>query len=329
LFIAGLTAAGTSMQGPEPFTPAYPSYFGSRIYIPDDNPLTVQGAQLGRMLFYETALSAGDRVSCATCHRQELAFTDGKKFSAGVDGTLQPRNTMSLANLLWVRNFFWDGRAPGLEQQAEVPLTNPHEMRQSLAVSAGKLQHKALYPPLFKAAFGSDTVTGQRIVQALAQFERTLISAGSRYDQYLQGTYQPTPAEADGIALFYGKASCSHCHEGPKTYGELFHNNGLDSVPRDPGRETITGQTYDRGRFRVVTLRNIGLTAPYMHDGRFPTLEEVIDHYSDHIESSATLSPFLRDNLKLTAEEKKDLLAFLKMLTDSAFITNPKFSNPF
>ncbi|MBN9384329.1 MAG: cytochrome-c peroxidase [Chitinophagaceae bacterium] len=283
----GFLGFGIRAPGVEPLTPVYPSYFGNRIDIPADNPLTVQGVQLGRMLFYETALSAGDRVSCATCHRQELAFTDGKRFSAGVDGTLQPRNTMSLANLLWVRNFFWDGRARGLEQQAETPLTNPHEMGQTLAVSARKLQSKTIYPPLFRAAFGSDTVTGLRIVQALAQFERTLISAGSRYDRYLQGAYQPTGSEAGGIALFYGKGTCGHCHDGPKTYGELFHNNGLDSIPRDPGRETVTGQPYDRGRFRVVTLRNIELTAPYMHDGRFSTL------------------------------------------TDTSFITNPKFSNPF
>lgn len=325
----GVTAAGIPVRRADPLTPVYPSYFGNRIDVPSDNPLTVQGVQLGRMLFYETALSAGNRLSCATCHRQELAFTDGKRFSTGVDGVLQDRNTMSLANLLWVRNFFWDGRARGLEKQGETPLTNPHEMGQPLAVSAGKIQHNAMYPPLFRTAFGSDTVTGARILMALAQFERTLISANSKYDQYLQGTYQPTASEAGGITLFFSKASCNHCHEGPKTYSELFHNNGLDSIPGDTGREKITGQKYDRGRFRVVTLRNIALTAPYMHDGRFLTLEEVIDHYSEHIVSSATLSPFLENNLHFTATEKKDLFSFLRMLTDSSFITDPKFSNPF
>jgi cytochrome c peroxidase len=307
----------------------YPAYFGNRIDIPVDNPMTVQGIQLGRILFYETALSVNHQLSCATCHRQELAFTDGRKFSAGVDGVLQERNTMSLANLLWVRNFFWDGRARGLEQQAQTPLTNPHEMGQSLAVSATRLQGMSIYPPLFRAAFGSDTVTGGRILKALAQFERTLISANSRYDQYLRGSYQPTAAEAAGIEIFYGKGGCGHCHGGPKTYSELYHNNGLDSVSRDPGREKITGQAYDRGRFRVVTLRNIALTAPYMHDGRFGTLEDVVDHYSDHIVSSVTMSPFIRGNLNLTAVEKKDLLSFLRMLTDSSFITDPRFSNPF
>jgi cytochrome c peroxidase len=202
-------------------------------------------------------------------------------------------------------------------------------MGQALTVSASRLQQGTIYPPLFRAAFGSDTVTGPRILMALAQFERTLISSNSPYDRYLQGTYQPTPQEADGIALFYGKALCGHCHGGPKTYNELYQNNGLDSLPLDVGREKITGQQYDRGRFRVVTLRNIALTAPYMHDGRFATLEEVIDHYSDHIVHSATLGPFLRGPLKLTAMEKRDLLSFLRMLTDSTFITDPKFSNPF
>jgi cytochrome c peroxidase len=324
----------------------YPVYFGNRIFVPDDNPITKEGVQLGRMLFYEATLSANNRMSCATCHQQALAFTDGQTFSTGVDGTVTDRNSMSLANLLWIRNFFWDGRANGLEQQAETPLTNPHEMGQSLAASAKKLQAIKMYPPLFAKAFGSATITGSNIVKALAQFERTLVSANSKYDQYLRGEYQPTASELNGIALFFASpdatnhvrgASCGHCHGGPKTFSELYHNNGLDSVPKDLGREKITGQAYDRGRFRVVTLRNIALTAPYMHDGRFKTLEEVVDHYNEHIQQSATLSVFLQNNsndgkgteLALTSQEKKDIVAFLHLLTDSSFITDKRFSNPF
>jgi cytochrome c peroxidase len=330
LFVAAVVlAAWSGKKGPEPYTPAYPAYFGNRIEIPAENPTTLQGVQLGRMLFYETALSANHKMSCATCHRQELAFTDGKVFSAGVDGVLQPRNTMSLANLLWVRNFFWDGRAKGLEQQAKTPLTNPHEMGQDLAVSAERLQHMPIYPAIFRSAFGGDSIKGEMILKALSQFERTLISANSAYDRYLQGLYKPNASEAAGIELFYGKGGCGHCHGGPKTFSELYHNNGLDSMYKDSGREKVTGQSYDRGRFRVVTLRNIALTAPYMHDGRFATLEEVVDHYSDHIVNSVTMSPFIRGNLNLTAAEKKDLLSFLRMLTDSAFITDPRFTNPF
>lgn len=338
-------AADTARRA-TPLELSYPAYFGNRVFLPAENPATLEGVQLGRMLFYEKALSANGKISCGTCHQQAKAFTDGLTFSKGVDGTLQPRNTMSLVNLLWTRHFFWDGRAEGLEQQAVTPLTNLHEMGQSLKVSAQLLQQKALYPPLFQNAFGSDTITADRIVKALAQFERTLISANARYDQYLRGEYKPTPAELNGIALFYGNpdpsrhirgAGCSHCHGGPKTYSELYHNNGLDTLPKDGGREQITGQAYDRGRFRVVSLRNIALTAPYMHDGRFTTLQQVVDHYSEHVAASSTLSPFLQNNsntlqgiqLELTAPEKQDLLAFLHMLTDSSFITDNRFSDPF
>jgi cytochrome c peroxidase len=345
--VAAVCMSAKSLQrAATPLQINYPAYFGTRITIPDDNPTTEEGVLLGRMLFYETALSANNKVSCATCHQQQLAFTDGKQFSTGFDGTVQQRNTMSLANLLWVRNFFWDGRAEGLEKQAETPLTSPHEMGQSLEASAEKLRNRKIYASRFKEAFGNDSITGSRILKALAQFERTLVSADSRYDQYLRGLYQPTASELNGIKLFYANpdparnirgAACTHCHGGPKTFNELFHNNGLDSLPKDGGREKITGQAYDRGRFRVATLRNIALTAPYMHDGRFNTLEQVVDHYNEHIVQSEMLSPFLQNNsntmngqsLDLTAQEKKDLVAFLHLLTDSTFITNKSFSNPF
>ncbi|TWV99667.1 cytochrome-c peroxidase [Chitinophaga pinensis] len=348
LLVAGLSIAGFHRQGPEPLHIDYPAYFGNRTFIPDDNPTTVEGVALGRRLFYEKRLSVSRQMSCGTCHRQELAFTDGKVFSEGADGSLQPRNTMSLVNLLWVRNFFWDGRVAGLEMQAAVPLTNAHEMGQSLAVSAALLSGEPVYRSLFSKAFGTDSMTGEGIVKALSQFERTLVSANAPYDQYLRGDYQPTVAELNGISLFYGNpdaarnvrgAGCAHCHGGPKTYIELYHNNGLDSIPANPGRELVSGQSYDRGRFRVVSLRNIALTAPYMHDGRFKTLEEVLSHYNEHIKLSKTLSPFLQGvgnsnaldglTLGLTDSEKKDLLAFMHMLTDPTFISDKRFSDPF
>lgn len=185
-----------------PYTLQFPANFGSRFSIPKDNPLTKEGVQLGRMLFYEKRLSKTNAVSCSTCHQQALAFTDGQTFSRGVDQTLTNRNSMSLANLLWVRNFFWDGRVKSLEEQATFPLTDPHEMGQSLEESARKLRETAFYPPLFKLVFGTEEITGDKITKALAQFERTLISANSKYDQYLQGIYQPTPKELRGIQLF-------------------------------------------------------------------------------------------------------------------------------
>ncbi len=233
--------------------------------------------------------------------------------------------------------------ASGLEEQAITPLTAPHEMGQSLQTSAYKLSRTRPYPILFKEVFGSDTISGERIIKAIAQFERTLVSAGSRYDKYLQGRYQPTPREAAGMKLFMAEsqppnattrgAGCGHCHGGPKTFIELYHNNGLDSLPTDAGRENVTGMEADRGRFRVPTLRNIALTAPYMHDGRFKTLEEVIDHYSEHIQPGPTLSTLLQANaathgLHLAPQEKKDILLFLDMLTDSTFINDPRFSDP-
>ena len=323
----------------------YPSNFGNRINIPADNPTTKQGVYLGRMLFYEPKLSANNTLSCSSCHQQDKAFTDGLAFSKGVDNVLTSRNSMSLANLLWARKFFWDGRAIGLEEQVVTPLTNPHEMGQSLEASAQKLREIPAYLPLFKLVYGDENITGDRIVKAITQFERTLISANSRYDQYLRKAYQPTAVELKGMELFNNApqpekgirgANCAHCHGGVKTYMELFHNNGLDSVPKDAGIASLTGLAADRGRFKVPTLRNIALTTPYMHDGRFKTLAEVIDHYSDHIEESASLSSFLRGesnepggkSLRLLPREKKELIAFLNMLTDSTFINNPDFANP-
>lgn len=218
-------------------------------------------------------------------------------------------------------------------------------MGQSLSKSASVLNNTARYPPLFEKAFGSKTITEGLILKALAQFERTLISANSNYDQYLSGTYTPTAQEMRGMLLFETRpdpqrnirgANCGHCHGDPKTFKALFHNNGLDSIATDSGREKFTGQPHDRGRFRVPTLRNILLTAPYMHDGRFGTIKEVLNHYNEHIRQSPTLSSFLQGvsnetggkHLALTNGEKSDIIAFMGMLTDSVFVTNPAFSNP-
>ncbi len=337
---------GNSALPVGPYKLSYPSYFGNRFTIPEDNPMTQQGVYLGRLLFYEKKLSANNTISCGSCHQQRLAFTDGKTFSQGIDSSFTSRNTMSLANLLWGRKFFWEGRANGLEEQAKEPLNNPHEMGESLEAAAKKLQQTKQYPRLFKKVFGTKNITGDRIVKAIAQFERTLISSNSLYDKYLQGTYKPTEQELRGMELFMtsaeaGKnirgANCGQCHGTPKLFMELFHNNGLDTVPKDIGREKFTGLLNDRGRFRVVTLRNIALTAPYMHDGRFKTLEEVLDHYNEHIQPSRSLSLFLqgRSNdpggktLRLTKQEKEAVIHFLKMLTDSSFISDSRFSDPF
>ncbi|WP_163410078.1 cytochrome-c peroxidase [Flavobacterium ajazii] len=329
----------------DPYKLEYPDYFGNRISIPENNPTTKQGVYLGRMLFYETKLSSSKTISCASCHQQKLAFTDGKTFSSGINDMPTKRNSMSLANLLWVRNFFWDGRAKGLEAQALIPLNDPHEMGAYMEKAIIDLQKTKVYPVLFRDAFGTPEITADRITKAISQFERTLISANSNYDKYLRGEYNPTEQESNGMELFMNSAepsknirgaSCAQCHGTPKMYMELFHNNGLDSIPKDKGREELTGMPNDRGRFRVVTLRNIALTAPYMHDGRFKNLEEVMDHYNEHIKPSKSLSVVLQNrpnemggkSLGLTAKEKANIISFMKMLTDSTFINNPAFSNP-
>ena len=324
---------------------SYPENFGSRVYISAQNPLTREGVYLGRMLFYDPLLSADNTISCASCHRQELAFTDGLKLSHGINGVLAERNAMSLANLLWVNNFFWDGRVKTLETQAVIPAANPHEMNQPLEIAALKLARVKKYPALFAYVFGNDSITAGRISMALAQFERTLISANSNYDKYLRNEYTPTASERNGIQLFntipnpekgIRGANCGRCHGTAKTMIELFHNNGLDSLPKDIGRQQLTGNEADHGRFRVPTLRNITLTAPYMHDGRFNTLEEVVNHYNEHVINSDILSPQLQNvsntidgkTLALTPQEQKDLISFLDMLTDKDFVSDPRFSNP-
>ncbi|WP_338869966.1 cytochrome c peroxidase [Spirosoma sp. SC4-14] len=323
-----------------PYTLQYPAAFGGRFTIPADNPTTRQGVYLGRMLFYEPRLSATKTISCASCHQQERAFTDGRALSIGVSGKPTKRNAMSLANLLWVRQLFWDGRSNSLEEQALVPMRHPDEMGLEPGQAANVLQGLAPYPALFRRVFGSDTITDARIGKAIAQFERTLISANSPYDQYLQGSYTLTPTEERGLQLFMRAPSadqtvrggnCAHCHGGPKLYQEVFHNNGLTQKATDSGRREITGLALDQGRFRVPTLRNIALTAPYMHDGRLATLGDVLDHYSAHIENSPAVSrelPNQANGFHLTTSEKADLLAFLQLFTDSSFVTNPEFANP-
>lgn len=341
----------------KPYNLQVPEYFSRNFRIPADNPLTEQGVALGRMLFYDKRLSADNTVACASCHQQSAAFSDNNRFSKGVEGRTTQRNSMSLANLLWVNRFFWDGRVSSLEEQVLHPLSNPNEMNISPQEAASKLQRLPEYPPRFKQVFGSEQITPANIAKALAQFERTLISSNSRYDRYLRGEYKPTPLELQGMQLFFTHpipeiglrgGNCGDCHIGPLVQGDPtgfrgFHNNGLDTdADLQPGLQAVTNNPNDRGKFRAVSLRNIALTAPYMHDGRFNTLEEVLEHYDQHIKMSATLDPLIIEasnqirhdenapiQLHLTAQEKRAILAFLHMLTDSTFIQDKRFSNPF
>ncbi len=333
-----------TQTGPYPL--AIPFKFGPGFKIPEDNPLTYEGIELGRMLFYDKKLSKDNSISCSSCHQQSLAFTDGKDFSNGVKGAKTRRSSMSLANLLWKFKFFWDGRATSLEEQALMPIQDSLEMHLPLEEAVKKLQATGQYPKLFNTVFGSDQITAQNVAKALAQFERTLISSNSKYDKYLRGELELTLEEKTGMDLFMTHplpennlrgGNCGDCHGSFKISLHGIHNNGLDIDPTDKGRELITKKETDRGKFRAPSLRNIALTAPYMHDGRFQTLEQVLDHYIDGIQPSATLDPLIVEatnqvggkKLLITPIEKKAIIAFLHTLTDSSFISDKRFSDPF
>ena len=308
-------------SGPTPFVLNTPAGFPPP-EIPPDNALTHEGIELGRRLFTDPILSADSTVACATCHLPSQAFSDPRPFSRGVDG-LTGRNSMPIFNVLWRPALFWDGRAPSLEEQALAPVRDPVEMGENWPHIATKLQRHPDYPHLFARAFGpNQAIDSTLVVQAIAQFERSLISADSKYDRWLAGTADFTPEEERGFLLFHTEqGDCFHCHGAPLFTDNQFHNNGLDLDPQDPGLAALTQGRLDRGKFITPTLRNIEYTAPYMHDGRFPTLEEVIDHYDSGFHRTRLTDPILliRPNLDLSREEKRALIAFLKTLSDPHF----------
>ena len=298
--------------------------------IPSNNPLTVEGVALGKRLFYDPILSANNTQSCASCHLQETGFSESSQFSTGIDGIQGERNAMPLMNLGWQTKFFWDGGANGLESQVIGPITNPIEMHETMENVVAKLNAHAEYPELFKAAFGSAEASSQNIMRAIAQFERTLISGNSKYDQYMRGETFLSSQELNGLSLFTDmeKGDCSHCHSLGSTFSDFeFRNTGLDSIPLDEGRYLITLNQGDRGKFKTPSLRNVELTAPFMHDGRFQTLLECVQHYNTGFRYSANLDPNLSFAVKgrMTQQEMEDLVAFMKTLTDMEFVNNPAF----
>jgi cytochrome c peroxidase len=302
--------------------------------IPPSNPLTVEGVALGRKLFYDPILSGNNQQSCASCHNQTFGFTDNNlAFSIGIDGIAGTRNSMPLFNLGYASNFFWDGGAATLESQVVGPITNPVEMHEEIPNCVTELNNHPEYPSLFKKAFGSDSVTIAMVMKAIAQFERTLLSGNSRYDRYVRGTASLTPQEQNGLHIFQAasKGDCTHCHTMGGTFSDFgYRNTGLDSIPADSGRAIITMNMTDAGKFKTPSLRNIALTAPYMHDGRFNTLQQVIDHYNTGFHYPFNLDPNLRNAVKgrMNQQEMDDLIAFLMTLTDSSLVVNPAFSHP-
>jgi cytochrome c peroxidase len=312
--------------------------------IPDDNPMTVEGVALGRKLFYESQLSGDNTQSCGDCHAPSSAFSDPNQYSTGIDGIQGNRNSMALINLGWQNFFFWDGRAATLEDQILDPITNPIEMHETWPNAVSKLDASAEYRNMFYRAFGQRGIDSLKVTKAIAQFLRTMISGKSKYDvmykneynytlsQEEQAIYQTvTPDELAGYDLFksLNGADCFHCHNGPLMQVQKFSNNGLDATFIDKGRGAITGNPNDDGKFKVPTLRNIEFTAPYMHDGRFSTLDEVIGHYSSGIQMSPTIDPLIefagQGGVQLDAFEIDLLKKFLLTLSDQSFINNPDF----
>lgn len=342
-----------------PYTIQVPLHFPQEMNIPADNPMTVEGITLGRYLFYDGRLSGrtdpDSLMSCATCHLQSHSFVCGIDNPAfpgghphGLSGEPTAHYMLPMINLVWTNHgYLWNGLVssdnpvPGLrnlEDVVELVIELPSEINGDTNRTRAMIQGIKGYPELFSRAFGSSVVTEKNIARAIAQFVRTLISADSRFDRFMQGKLQLTSSELSGYVLFMTEqgGDCFHCHGGdgnPMFTTDLFYNNGKDSVFTDPlDRFAVTGKAPDIGAYKAPTLRNLAFTAPYMHDGRFTTVDEVIDFYSSGLVWSPSISPLMHHistgGVRLTPSQKADLKAFLLTLTDSTFITNPAFSRP-
>jgi cytochrome c peroxidase len=304
----------------------WPDYFPQPIYNFEENPRTKEGFLLGKKLFYDPLLSVDNTISCGSCHQQFVAFAHADhKLSHGINNLLGVRNSPALFNLMWQKEFFWDGGSKHIEVQPIGPITNPVEMHETLENVVAKLSNNAEYRSLFKAAFKTDSITSQQMLKAMVQFMGSFISATSRYDKNLKDPVNNplSTDEKDGLAIFEQK--CASCHAPPLFTDNSYRNNGLDEVFVDSGRFFITNINSDMGKFKVPSLRNVELTYPYMHDGRFETLENVLNHYSTGIKQSATLDLSISNGISLSNTEKSKLIAFLKTLTDREFIKDERF----
>ncbi|WP_316803436.1 cytochrome-c peroxidase [Pedobacter nototheniae] len=304
-----------------------PSNFPEPAYNFEDNKLTNEGFALGKKLFYEARLSADKSVSCGSCHQQFAAFTQlDHKVSHGVNNCQGKRNTPPLVNLAWQKAFFWDGGVKNLETSPLNAITDACEMGTDIETIVTFLKNTAPYPDLFKKAFGTTEINSQLILKSITQFTGVLVSANSKYDKVIrkEAGVSFTDTEQKGYALF--KEKCASCHKEPFFTDFDYKSNGLDVTSIDEGRAHITGVDSDRGKFRVPTLRNVEYTSPYMHDGRFYSLDEVLEHYNSGIKASENLDPLLKNGIPLSGSEKEQIKAFLKTLTDYEFIKNTLYS---
>lgn len=311
----------TDAHKPTPYNLQYPSYFPT-MHIAEDNPLTVEGVELGRKLYYEPLLSKGgpnDGRSCSSCHNQQYGFTIP-------NSTVLPH-----ANLGFNSNFSWEGLVSGTMEDMM-----KFEVEEFFAANPEYFQQHNEYPTLFKRAFGTDKITHKNMAYALAQFFRTMVSGNSKFDKFLRKELMLTPDEMAGFEIFNTeKGDCFHCHTIPLFTDNFFHNIGLEAAPNGihQGHYVASGNAADLGKFKTPTMRNAGLRNSFMHDGRFTTLEQVVEHYNSGVKSSSTLDPILtkpgkEQGLQLNAFEKAQLVAFMKTLTDSTFITNPALAKP-
>jgi cytochrome c peroxidase len=310
------------------------------------NELTVEGVRLGRMLFYDKQMSLDNSISCGSCHKQDNGFSDPDRLSEGVGGSLGKRQAMAIFNTAWHTNeFFWDGRSHLLRDQSLKPIEDGLEMKETLANVISKLKGEQLYLDQFTRAFGDDDITSERMSLALEQFMNSIVSNQSKYDDHLAGSATLTDSEERGRVLFFAEynpsfpevsgADCAHCHGGNNFDNNRYMNNGLDieSEQTDIGREDVSLDPADKAKFKVPSLRNVELTAPYMHDGRFTSLEEVVNHYNENIHISPTIDPALeyttQTGLMLSDQDQNDLIAFLKTLTDETLATDDRYSDPY
>lgn len=365
LLLAMVFLSATCTQPPEetptPYELEVPQFFPTQLNIPYDNPLTVEGVELGRHLFYDEHLCGyigtepDSLMSCATCHVQEHAFKagiDNTRFPGGKvfgrSGNYTHHNMLPLINLVFNNEgYLWSGavhsqnpnpQMRNIEDIVRMTILDPNEMNGSIETTLEAIRTNPKYPEMFQKAFGSDEITIERIEKAIAQFVRTLISANSKFDRYLRGQEQLTPQELNGYILFSTEegADCFHCHGGsgtPLFTTNLFYNNALDETHTDTqDHASVTENSNDIGTYRAPTLRNIAVTAPYMHDGKFSSLDQVLNFYNSELVMSPTVSPLMHKinegGTHLTPSQIADLKAFLNTLTDEEFLTNPKFSNP-
>ncbi len=324
LLLFGFRQASDTFQ-----TPSIPEGWPEPNYDFSQNPVTDEGFELGRKLFYDPGLSRDNTISCASCHLQYTGFTHvDHNVSHGIDGRKGTRNAPALINLIWQEQFHWDGGVNHLDAQAINPITHPAEMDNSLEAVLKYLHNSPQYRLLFFDAFGDSLATSKTLLKAISQFTTSLISSNSKYDQYIRKEIEFTPQEENGLRLF--RQYCVACHKEPLFSVPGFASNGLpmDTAYRDVGRYAITHLSQDSLQFKVPTLRNIEVTFPYMHDGRFRKLKEVLEHYTSIDTEMPHLSKALQNRIVLTDDEKKDVIAFLYTLTDREFLFNPTFGFP-